>query len=326
MRKEQKVLEADKKCVPVQKMVFARTNPGQEVNSFAPRNTPGKHMREDGVIYLNDVCYGDQYPNSYLDIWYTSDEIGKRPTVIYIHGGGFIFGDKVTGDPLAQKEAGGGDFFGDLAKKGYNVVSPNYALSPEYRFPAQVDQVDQALRFLTKHQEEYGLDMENVFLGGGSAGACLSEIYGVALTNPEYGERIGVKPSIRPEQIRGLLIDEAALSTVHFEENMKAMLGCWMGVDELSKSPYADILNAAKWIGDTYFPSFINASNREIFFEDSARELKEILDQNGTDYDYVFWGREHDDLEHGYMQRYESNPYARECFERMLAFVEKYRK
>ena len=86
-----------------------------------------------------------------------------------------------------------------MAKRGYNVISPNYALAPEYRFPAQLEQLDHLLAYLTENQEEYGLDMGHVFLGGGSAGACLSEIYAAMLMNQEYAEKIGIIPSVRKE-------------------------------------------------------------------------------------------------------------------------------
>ena len=321
----EKVLQSDLKCVPIQKMVFERTCGGVPVNSFEPRNTPGEHVREDGVVYVNDICYGGKYPNSHLDIFYPdTDKKKKRPTVIYIHGGGMIFGDKVSGDPLAAGSGRDIDFCVEVAKRGYNVVSPNYALAPEYRFPVQLEQVDQILQYLTEHQEQYGLDMEHVFLGGGSAGACLSEIYGAMLVNPEYAEKIGVRPSIRKEQITGLLIDEAALSVRHYEENMNAMFGCWVGVDKPSeKEEIATLLDAAKWIRDRYFPTFIISSNLEIWFQDSAEDLAAVLEKNNTEYEYFFRGREYDELEHGFMKRYKNNKYAKECLEQMLEFMEK---
>lgn len=322
---EETVLKSDQICIPVQKMVFEKMHNNVEVNSFSPRKEPGAHVREDGIFYVNDICYGDTYPNSFLDIWYPNeDQSVKRPTIIYIHGGGFIFGDKMTGDPLAAGAGRDIDFFAEIAKHGFNVVSPNYALAPEYRFPVQIEQVDQMLQFLTEHQEEYGLDMSRVFLGGGSAGADLSEIYGAMLCNPDYAKKVGVTPSIKKEQVLGLLIDEAALSVRNFEQNMNAMLGCWLGIDEPSSSEEAEKrMDASKWIEDFYLPSFIITSNEQVWFVDSAKDLSKVLEANGTDYEYFYRGPQCDKLEHGFMQRFAENQYAKECLDHMLDFVKR---
>lgn len=319
-----KILKSDMKCVPIQKMVFLSTCKGAPVNSFEPRNTPGQHVREDGVVYVNDICYGEKYPNSHLDIYYQNeDKSVKRPTYIYLHGGGCIFGDKVTGDPIAADVGGDVKFCVDVALQGYNVVTANYALAPEYRFPSQLEQMDQMLEYLTEHQEELGLDMERVFLGGGSAGANLSEIYGTLLTCPDYAKKIGVNSSIRKEQLLGLIIDEASLSARNYEKNMNAMFGCWAGVDNPSEKEEVTILfDVTKWIGDTYIPSFIISSNMEIWFKDSADDLSEVLKRNGTMYEYFYRGQECDKLEHGFMKRYGENQYAKECYDHMLAFME----
>lgn len=317
------ILQSDLKCIPIQKMVFEQTLGGVPVNSFKPRKMAGEYAREDGVVYKNDICYGKEYPNSYLDIYYSNvDKSVKRPTVVYFHGGGFIFGDKVLGDPLSVGAGKDTDFFADVAKKGYNVVAPNYALAPEYRFPVQLEQTDQVLKYLTEHQEELGLDMECVFLGGGSAGADLAEMYGALLVSPEYAKKVGVTPSINKEQVVGVLIDEAALSVRHFEENMDAMLGCWMGVDEPSKNKEtASVLDVTYWIDETYFSSYIISSNMDIWFQDSAEDLVEVMKKNKTDYEYFFREQKYDCLEHGFMKRYQSNRYAKECYEQMLRFM-----
>ena len=54
-------------------------------------NEPDSTIREDGSLYVNDIKYGDEYANSYLDITYPSEDISvDRPTIIYFHGGGYL--------------------------------------------------------------------------------------------------------------------------------------------------------------------------------------------------------------------------------------------
>lgn len=321
---ENKQLNSDNMCRVFQKMYFDSQFTGQPVNMSEPRTAPGEHLRDDGVLYVNDICYNKDVPNSFLDIYYPNEKKdASLPTVIYIHGGGFIFGDKVSGDPLAKGSGGDTDFCAEIAKRGYNVVSPNYALAPEYRFPVQIRQLDALLAFLCKSRDALFLNTDCIFLGGGSAGACLSEIYGALLCNPAYCKEIGVTPSIQREQIAALLIDESGLVAKNFEEKMNAMFGCWLGEDAPSENEEAlRKMEAARWIGDAYLPSYIIASNEDPFFKDSAEALVEALERNHTDYVYYYRGKECDALEHGFLKRYETNKYARECMDGMLAFME----
>ncbi len=61
--------------------------------------------------------------------------------------------------------------------------------------------------FLNAYATEYDLSMEDVFLYGGSAGADLAEIYGMALVDPEYAQAMGFKAALTKEQVKGLILD-----------------------------------------------------------------------------------------------------------------------
>lgn len=68
---------------------------GAVPNSFEPLSTSGEFLRADGRYRISNLCYGTEYPNSFLDITYpTADTEADRPTVFYFHGGGFFGGDK----------------------------------------------------------------------------------------------------------------------------------------------------------------------------------------------------------------------------------------
>ena len=100
-----KLVEADKTCIQVQNMVYEKSREGRLVNSFAPHSPSERSIRDDGVVYVNDLVYGKTYPNSFLDIWYPDqDKTALRPTVVYFHGGGFLFGDKVGRGPISHSE------------------------------------------------------------------------------------------------------------------------------------------------------------------------------------------------------------------------------
>ena len=113
-------------------------------NSFEPRNPPKEEIRSDGVTVKTEVNYSDKFPNSFLDIYYPGPIDEDRPTFIYWHGGGHIFGDKNLGDPLSPNNDVSMHMYDYICKQGYNFISANYCFAPEYRYPAQILQYDQA--------------------------------------------------------------------------------------------------------------------------------------------------------------------------------------
>lgn len=83
------------------------------------------------------------------------------PLVIYVHGGGLNSGDKGDINPV---------FLNSLASAGYAVASVNYRLAPLHEFPAQLDDVKCAIRYLRGHSPTYGLNDSGSFAFGTSSG------------------------------------------------------------------------------------------------------------------------------------------------------------
>lgn len=128
---------------------------GKPINSFEPFNPPGRNVKSNGVLYVNDIKYADEYPNSYLDISYpNTDSSIKRPTIVLFHGGGYFGGDKAMGDPMAVNDDAN-MLFDKLVENGYNLVNVNYALVPDYKFPVPVIQMNQAINFLVNNSVKY---------------------------------------------------------------------------------------------------------------------------------------------------------------------------
>lgn len=320
-----KLSEADAKCRQVQKVVYELYHKGKAINSYDPEKPSQKTVLEDGKVYINDIQYGKEYPNSYLDIWYPDEDSSKkRPTIVYFHGGGFIFGDKNTGDPLAKGESAAMDMLREIVSRGYNLVNCNYALAPEYRYPVQVRQVNQVMGFLREHAGEYGLDMERVVLTGGSAGADLTEIYGLVVSDPFYAAKLGIVPAISKNELKVLAIDESALDARTYNENMHAMLGTWLGEDTEEYGEIAKEVNIAERIRGSYIPSFINSSNEEMPFVIEAQALDRVLTKYGVDHELYYRDQTYDKLPHGYMNLFQTNQYAKEAFESMMKFIERH--
>ena len=87
------------------------------------------------------------------------------PVLLYLHGGGFTIGSPNTHDSLCRQLA---------ARSGAAVVSLDYRLAPEHRFPAAVDDAWAAMHWLAHHAGALGLDGTRLAVGGDSAGGTLA--------------------------------------------------------------------------------------------------------------------------------------------------------
>lgn len=220
----------------IQKGIYGDSSP----NSFEPLNTPGEGVTAIGQYKLNDIAYGTEYPNSFLDITYpdSNTEI-ERPTLFYFHGGGFFGGSKNMGDPMAANEATA--LLDDLCAQGYNLVNVDYALVPDHHFPVPLVQMNDAIRFIAEHQDAYHINMNNIILMGSSAGAIMTAQYGTVLSNPAYAALLGIEPALNPEQVSAVVIDDAPIDYRNMVLGCKMLVGnyvkgsIYLNEDELNR-------------------------------------------------------------------------------------------
>ena len=93
------------------------------------------------------------------------------PALVYYHGGGWVIGDLDTHDTLCRELANG---------SGCAVVSVDYRLAPEHRFPAAVDDAIAAARWVRREAAALKLDAQRIAVGGDSAGGNLAAVVAIA--------------------------------------------------------------------------------------------------------------------------------------------------
>ena len=207
------VVAANRPGLVVNAIQSAFHKDGTQANSYEPLDQAADGQDENGVYVRANIAYADEYPNSYLDIRYASDpaavDSATHPTMVYIHGGGWFYGSKTKGDPMSVESSN--YMMDSIVKDGYNLVSMDYALRPDYGFPVPMEQLDQCVRFLQEHAAEYGLDMTNVYFFGQSAGAVMTTQYATLVT----GDSLQMVLARNWGQLQ-VLFEDDSIESVHF--------------------------------------------------------------------------------------------------------------
>ncbi len=110
----------------------------------------------------------------------------KRPLFFYIHGGGWIAGNKESRR----------NYCGKFADSGYFVVNIEYDLAPEAKFPVAINQCIRAVDYVLDHAEKYHLDTDRIAVGGESAGVYYAAFVSAISKNKEILGELGL-PQMR---------------------------------------------------------------------------------------------------------------------------------
>lgn len=166
------------------KKAFAGTPP--KVNSTVPAFTnvgPFTVSKLTNVVYgvAKDKTGGDV--SLKMDIYYpqiSSQPLPALPVIVYIHGGGWMSGTK---DGCYKNDSYSRNLCDEQPSRGYIAVSIDYRLSSQAIFPAQIQDVKAAIRFLRKNANSFSgfvIDTTRIAAIGGSAGGHLASLLGTS--------------------------------------------------------------------------------------------------------------------------------------------------
>lgn len=299
--------------------LFQKTSfPAQ--NSFEPQAVPGVRELPGGIMLHNDVNFGSKYPNGFLDLYLQPQN--NAATLFYIHGGGYVWGDKADGDPNAKGE-GQDWFFRAFLDAGYNIVSVNYAFGPEYLYPTPVYQLHEAVRFL---QRSGKINTHKLFFGGGSAGGQLAGQFVNIQTNSDYAAQMGMTACLEPTDIKAVLFNSALLDNERFDRTDSNIMNflflrcgrAYFETKKLQGHPQVQQSNVIENITADFPPAFISDGNSGTF-TGQAIDLHKKLTELGVKAELNLYPRSEAKLSHGFESF--NNSYGRDNMEKMLGFL-----
>jgi acetyl esterase/lipase len=126
------------------------------------------------VTVRYNIPYSDSDDASRMADIYLPESDTPLPSIVMIHGGAWIAGDKSYDAIHARK----------FAARGYVVMVINYRLAPTHKYPAQIDDCFEAIRWLVAHAPSYRVDEQRIGVWGYSAGGHLAAL---VATNPRAG-------------------------------------------------------------------------------------------------------------------------------------------
>lgn len=227
----------------------------------------------------------------------------KLPTILWIHGGAFVAGDK--SDVV--------DYMFVLADNGYVIINMNYGLGHENYYPTPLIQINELYRHLEDNIADYPyLDLHNIVIGGDSAGAFIAAQFMIIQTNPNYRAVTGINAVMEPEHIKGSLLfcgpyDFGLLVNLLHNEHLRSSTGfltevlipffaqrigeAYLRDKNWAENDKWEILTLKDYVTSD-FPSVFITDGNTMSFEPHGRALAEQLISLGVDVTTVFYDAE----------------------------------
>lgn len=195
------------------------------------------------VVYKNI-----EYRNLSLDI-FESKKTRKHTAIVLVHGGGWRSGDKTHMQQLSLA----------LAEKGYTCFTVEYRLSIEAKYPAAVEDIQDAIFWLKKNAVRYSIHPDNIICLGTSSGGQLVSLIG-ALNNSTSAQKCNGK--VNPN-VKAVINIDGLLSFTHPDAEEGTMATQWLGGDDIQSATHWKEASALTHISKKSAPMlFITSSHK----------------------------------------------------------------
>ncbi len=236
----------------------------------------------EDIERFDDIVYGPDEKWQRLDVYRLKEHKEPSPVIVNVHGGGWVYGDKELYQFYCM----------NLAQRGFTLVNFTYHLAPEYKFPSSIEDTNLAFGWVLKNAGKYGLDTDNIFAVGDSAGAQILAIYACIVTNPDYAAGFSF------EVPKGLIIKGLALNCGLYAVEKKKKIAFFE--DFLEKGGSEDelhMISPVNFVTPDFPPSYVMTSNRD-FLNAQSPFMVEALKKKGVRHVFKEYGDKDHELFH----------------------------
>jgi len=256
-----------------------------------------KHVPAD-VTAREAIRYDPGDPDALFDIYRAARPRPGAPTIVWVHGGGFVSGRR--GDIA--------NYLKVLAGQGFTTVNIDYTIAPGATYPTPVRQVTRALAFLDRHAEELGINRESLVIAGDSAGAQIAAQVANLVTSPAYAAQVGIASPIRAEQLDGTLLYCGVYDMEALGRSGSGALGWFLrtvawaygGERDWREVEAFEQMSVARHMTPAFPATFISAGNDDPL-EPQSRIMDDALRARGVRVESLFYPDGHEPaLSHEY--------------------------
>lgn len=241
----------------------------------------------DDVARFENIAYG-AHEMQVLDVYRPRCAEQKLPVIVSVHGGGWVYGDKELYKHYCMS----------LAQRGFVVVNFTYRLSPESKFPCHLEDTVLVFHWLMENGYNYGMDEENIFAVGDSAGGHILSLFCALCTNPDYAAKFAFKA---PE---GFVPKAIALNcaVLDMDEAVAGMAGTTMQLledvlPEKGTDEELRLVNPVLYVNEKFPPCCITTANED-FLKTQPDRFRKKLESCGVPYEFTLYGDENNPLGH----------------------------
>ncbi|WP_430611748.1 alpha/beta hydrolase [Enterococcus sp. DIV0876] len=266
-----------------------------------------------------DKSYDSAFANHTYDVYYPNNAAEPVPVLIWVHGGGYVGGDKAGVEEFATKISSDAQIA---------VVVMNYAHAPSSQYPNQVLQVNDLVKQLQKDQDNR-LDLKNILFGGDSAGAQIALQYVAIQTNETYAKEMKMDPFIAPNDIKGTLsysgpVDMQQIANQKSNNQfMKFFVNtvAWslLGTKNWKEDDRLVQVSLTNSVSKDFPPTYITDGNA-YSFQDQGIAFENKLKSLNVRVESLFFKGDAKEITHEYQFDY-SLPESKKCYEQSVAFI-----